>query len=89
MEIFQVVQTIPRRLIDANALMEACTKRRNGFGHLSQEAIEKGRAERRRGYAEERERATKGEPGESKLGRSGTKKGTLFGRRKRIVPIEA
>ncbi|PMD63676.1 RabGAP/TBC, partial [Hyaloscypha bicolor E] len=54
MEIFQVVQTIPRRLIDANALMEACTKRRNGFGHLSQEAIEKGRAERRRGYAEER-----------------------------------
>jgi len=91
MEIFQVVQTIPRRLIDANALMEACFKRRNGFGHLSQETIEKGRAERRRGYAEERERAKNGESGESKpgLGRSGTKKGTLFGRKKRLVPIEA
>jgi hypothetical protein len=89
MEIFQVVQTIPRRLIDANALMEACFKRRNGFGHLSQEAIEKGRAERRRGYAEERERAKNGEPGAPRLGRAGTKKGTLFGRRKRVVPIEA
>jgi hypothetical protein len=88
MEIFQVVQTIPRRLIDANALMEACFKRRNGFGRLSQEAIEKGRAERRRGYAEERERAN-GEPGAPKLGRGGTKKGTLFGRGKRVVPIEA
>ena len=54
MEIFQVVQTIPRRLIDASALMEACFKRRNGFGHLSQETID----ERRRGwrvvYAKER-----------------------------------
>ncbi len=91
MEIFQVVQTIPRRLVDANALMEACFKRRNGFGHLSQETIEKGRAERRRGYAEERERAKNGEPGEAKggLGRAGTKKGTIFGRKKRVVPIEA
>ncbi|KAI9821400.1 MAG: hypothetical protein M1832_003407 [Thelocarpon impressellum] len=54
MEIFQVVQTIPRRLVDASALMEACFKRRNGFGHLSQETID----ERRRGwrgvYAKER-----------------------------------
>jgi len=87
MEIFQVVQTIPRRLIDANALLEACFKRRNGFGHLSQEAIEKGRAERRRGYAEERERAKNGEPGPPKLTRNGTKKGTLFGRKKK-VPVE-
>lgn len=54
MEIFQVVQTIPRRLIDANALMEACFKRRNGFGHLTQDTIEARRAERRTGYAEER-----------------------------------
>ena len=56
-EIFQVVQTIPRRLVDASALMEACFKRRNGFGHLSQDVIEKGRVERREGYARERERA--------------------------------
>lgn len=54
MEIFQVVQTIPRRLINANALMEACFKRRNGFGHLSQDTIESRRQERRAGYAEER-----------------------------------
>lgn len=54
MEIFQVVQTIPRRLVDANALMEACFKRRNGFGHLSQDTIEERRKERRRGYADER-----------------------------------
>lgn len=58
MEIFQVVQTIPRRLIDASALMEACFRRRNGFGHLSQETIEYRRAERRQGYAEERAKAT-------------------------------
>jgi hypothetical protein len=57
MEIFQVVQTIPRRLIDASALMEACYKRRNGFGHLSQNTIEARRRERRRGYADERARA--------------------------------
>jgi len=54
MEIFQVVQTIPRRLIDASALMEACFKRRNGFGHISQETIEARRRERREGYAQER-----------------------------------
>lgn len=47
MEIFQVVQTIPRKIIDANALIEACYKRRNGFGHLSQETLEQKRQERR------------------------------------------
>jgi hypothetical protein len=39
MEIFQVVQTMPKRLIDASALLAACFKRRNGFGHISQEEI--------------------------------------------------
>lgn len=57
MEIFQVVQMIPRRLVDANALMEACFRRRNGFGHLSQDTIEARRAERRAGYAHERAKA--------------------------------
>ncbi|TVY37362.1 GTPase-activating protein, partial [Lachnellula subtilissima] len=59
MEIFQVVQTIPRRLIDASALMEVCFRRRNGFGNLSQDTIEKLRAQRRKGYADERERDRK------------------------------
>lgn len=39
MEIFQVVQTVPKQLIDASALLSACFKRRNGFGHISQEEI--------------------------------------------------
>ena len=55
MEIFQVVQTIPRRLVDANQVLEACYRKRGGFGGLSQEKIEGRREERRRGYREERE----------------------------------
>ncbi|KAK2670756.1 Rab-GTPase-TBC domain [Fusarium oxysporum f. sp. vasinfectum] len=47
MEMFGVVQSMPRRLIDANALMEACFKRRNGFGHLSQVQIDEKRQQRR------------------------------------------
>jgi TBC1 domain family member 6 len=83
MEIFQVVQTIPRRLVDASALMEACFRRRNGFGHLSQETIEKGRAQRRKGYEEERARAAGGGGG---VGTPGVgRKGTIFGRKKSRV----
>ncbi|KAM0478014.1 hypothetical protein ACHAP7_006206 [Fusarium lateritium] len=47
MEMFGVVQSMPRRLIDANGLMEACFKRRNGFGHLSQVQIDEKRQQRR------------------------------------------
>lgn len=47
MEIFQVVQTVPRSMLDVNALMEVCFRRRGGFGHVSQELIEKRREERR------------------------------------------
>ncbi|KAI9873164.1 MAG: hypothetical protein M1830_000754, partial [Pleopsidium flavum] len=47
MEIFQVVQTIPRRLIDASQLMDVCFRKRNGFGHLRQETVEERRRERR------------------------------------------
>ncbi len=49
MEMFGVVQTIPRRLLDPNALLEACYKRRNGIGHLSQDMVEEKRQERRDG----------------------------------------
>ncbi|KAH6646543.1 rab-GTPase-TBC domain-containing protein [Truncatella angustata] len=55
MEIFQVVQTIPRKLLDANAMMEACFRRRNGFGHISQDTIEERRMERRRNVKLEKE----------------------------------
>nr|POF13306.1 gtpase-activating protein gyp3 [Quercus suber] len=47
MEIFQVVQTIPRSMLDINALMDVCFRRRGGFGHVSQELIERRREEGR------------------------------------------
>lgn len=87
MEIFQTVQTIPRRLIDANALMDACFKRRNGFGHLSQERIESEREERRRAYANERAKAA-GVVSVGVKNGSLSRKGTLFRRKtKRAVDV--
>ncbi|KAK0726454.1 hypothetical protein B0T21DRAFT_385701 [Apiosordaria backusii] len=49
MEMFGVVQQFPRKLLDANALMDLCYKRRNGIGHLSQDDVEEKRQERRDG----------------------------------------
>jgi hypothetical protein len=49
MEMFGVVQSIPRRMLDCNALLEACYKRRNGIGHLTQSVVEERRQERRDG----------------------------------------
>ncbi|KAI0594500.1 TBC domain-containing protein [Biscogniauxia sp. FL1348] len=81
MEIFQVVQTIPRRLINANGLMEACFKRRNGFGHLSQETIEQKRQERRNYVKAEKEKMALGDKAVT-ADIEATRKGTLFGRRR-------
>lgn len=39
MEIFQVVQTSPKSMLDASHLMESCFKRYNDFGHISQDEI--------------------------------------------------
>jgi hypothetical protein len=75
MEIFQVVQTIPRRLVDANLVLDSCFKKRGGFAGLSQEKIEHRRAERRQGYADERAMAN----GEVTVVK---RKATVFGRRK-------
>ncbi|KAL6910140.1 hypothetical protein GGI43DRAFT_419662 [Trichoderma evansii] len=47
MEMFGVVQSLPRKMLDANKVLETCFKRRNGFNHLSQEVIEERRQERR------------------------------------------
>lgn len=47
MEVFQLVQSFPRGLLDANALMEQCFRRRGGFGGISQGLIESRRAARR------------------------------------------
>lgn len=89
MEMFGVVQAIPRRMLDANALMEACFKRRNGFGHLSQGAIDERRQERRQRAKQELEQSLQqrektdlsGNLTEVESG-SVSRKGTLFGRKK-------
>ncbi|KAJ9162211.1 RabGAP/TBC [Coniochaeta hoffmannii] len=47
MEMFGVVQSLPRRMLDCNALLEACYKKRNNFKHLSQDLVEEKRQERR------------------------------------------
>jgi len=49
MEIFQVVQTIPRAMLDVNLLMEVSFggRRKGGFGSVSQKEIDRRRAERR------------------------------------------
>jgi len=47
MEVFQVVQSMPRSMIDPNMLMETCFRKRGGFGSLSQDTVEKRRQERR------------------------------------------
>ncbi|KAK3935581.1 hypothetical protein QBC46DRAFT_46917 [Diplogelasinospora grovesii] len=46
-DIFSIVQAIPRRMLDCNVLLELCFRRRNGIGHLSQEMVEEKRQERR------------------------------------------
>jgi hypothetical protein len=53
-EIFQLVQTTPKKLIDANALTEYCFARRF---RLSQARLDNLRATRRRAIREEQERA--------------------------------
>ena len=66
LEVFQVVQSLPRGLIDANELMGLCygkkkKKRKGGIGNgqVSQEVIDRRRVERRKMHAEERARAGK------------------------------
>ncbi|KAK6531706.1 hypothetical protein TWF694_002882 [Orbilia ellipsospora] len=61
-EVFQIVQTTPRKCIDAGALMDLCFKRRNGYGHLSQDDIEHRRRERREMLERERKADASGIP---------------------------
>ena len=49
MEAFQIVQTLPRGMLDANALMMlAARKHRGSYGHMRQEQIDRQRAQQRR-----------------------------------------
>jgi hypothetical protein len=83
MEMFSVVQSMPRRMLDANELMEACFRRRNGFGHVSQNTVDEQRKERRQRAELERRRIAGGEKGGEVK-----RKTTLF-RRKKKVEAEA
>ncbi|RDA85722.1 hypothetical protein CP532_0742 [Ophiocordyceps camponoti-leonardi (nom. inval.)] len=84
MEMFGVVQALPRRMLDANGLIETCFKRRNGFGHLSQDAIDERRQERRDKAQQDRATATATPTPEAEEPLPGTRrKATLFGRRRR------
>ncbi|KAF4927427.1 GTPase-activating protein gyp3 [Colletotrichum viniferum] len=84
MEMFSTVQAMPRRLLDANALMEATFKRRNGFGHISQETIDSQRQERRDKVQTEGARAATYTVGSGNAVDDGEvrRKNTIFGRRK-------
>lgn len=57
MEVFAVVQSLPRRMLDANALMDICFKRRSGLNHITSEAIDERRAERKERLHSERKEA--------------------------------
>lgn len=82
MEMFGVVQSLPRRMLDANGLIETCFKRRNGFGHLSQDAIDERRQERRdKVRTATAPTATGTTMTDDEAARR--KGGTLFGRRRR------
>ncbi|KAL5628622.1 hypothetical protein BROUX41_002013 [Berkeleyomyces rouxiae] len=68
MEIFPVVQGLPRRLIDANAILELCFRRRGGFNNITQQLVDERRAEARRlGEVERRKQVeVEAEPAPSK-----------------------
>ena len=54
MEMFQVVQGLPREMLDVGTLLSVAMKR----GGVSQEWVERRRTERRKWYAKERARVT-------------------------------
>lgn len=91
MEMFGVVQALPRKMLDANLLMEQCFKRRNGFNHLNQDTIDDKRRERRDKAKKDREQIQhsqtmqSGNVTESESG-SISRRATLFGRKKRSTP---
>lgn len=90
MEMFGVVQALPRKMLDANLLMEQSFKRRNGFNHLNQDAIDDKRRERRDKAKKDREQIQhsqtmrSGNVTETESG-SISRRATLFGKKKRAT----
>lgn len=57
MEVFAVVQSLPRKMLDANGFMEIAFKKRSGLNHLTSEVIDERRAERKERLQVERKEA--------------------------------
>lgn len=57
MEVFAVVQSLPRKMLDANWFMEIAFKKRSGLNHLTAEVIDERRAERKERLQVERKEA--------------------------------
>lgn len=57
MEVFAVVQSLPRKMLDANGFMEIAFKKRSGLNHLTAEVIDERRAERKERLQVERKEA--------------------------------
>jgi hypothetical protein len=87
MEMFGVVQAMPRRMLDANSLIEACFKRRNSFNHLSQRAIAERRQEWRDQLQPDKDGRSRSTPsGNLMENESGVRrKGTLLKQRSAAV----
>ncbi|KAK2614631.1 hypothetical protein N8I77_001440 [Diaporthe amygdali] len=47
MEVFAVVQSLPRKMVDANSFMDICFKKRSGLNHLTSDVIDQQRTERK------------------------------------------
>lgn len=95
MEMFGVVQALPRKMLDANLLMEQSFKKRNGFNHVNQDMIDDKRRERRDKAKKDRDQIQhtqtmhSGNVTETESG-SLSRRQTLFGKKKRITraPLE-
>lgn len=57
MEVFAVVQSLPRKMLDANLLMETCFKRRSGLNHVTGELIDEQRTVQKEKLKFDREKA--------------------------------
>lgn len=57
MEVFAVVQSLPRKMLDANGFMEIAFKKRSGLNHLTAEVLDERRAERKERLQVERKEA--------------------------------
>ncbi|KAJ4155959.1 hypothetical protein LMH87_001179 [Akanthomyces muscarius] len=86
MEMFGVVQALPRKMLDANLLMEQSFKKRNGFNHLNQDAIDDKRRERRDKAKKDREQTMHGNVTETETV-SVVRRATLFGKKKRAKDV--